>query len=115
MGRSALLAGSCTTNLLLHQVCTLVIYKSLAEQAGINSDEPECTAVAFEIWLVKYHRKWLGITILMLAGWLSEHEHDWASMSFSWPGQIYAVEVQTPPISFKASKSPPCSWAFILY
>jgi hypothetical protein len=115
MGRSALLAGSCTTNLLLHQVCTLVIYKSLAEQAGINSDEPECTAVAFEIWLVKYHRKWLGITILMLAGWLSEHEHDWASMSFSWPGQIYAVEVQTPPISFKASKSSPCSWAFILY
>jgi hypothetical protein len=101
--------------LLLHQVRTLVIYKGLAERSGIDSDEPECKASAFATWLVKYHGKRLGFSKSTLSDWVSEHQQDWPSMSFAWPGEIYAVEPRTPPYSFKASKSPPCSRVFLPY
>lgn len=95
--------------LFLHQVRTLVLYKRRAERSGVSSDEPECRAAAFETWLVKCHGKQLGFTKSTLSGWLTEHQDSWPSMSFAWPGEAYAVESQTPPYSFEASESLPCS------
>jgi hypothetical protein len=101
--------------LLLHEVRTLLIYKSLAEQTGIASEEPECTTAAFETWLIKYHGKRLGFTESTLLTWVTENPQDWVDLSFSWPGEIHVVESQDPPHSFKSSKPLSCGRLFLLY
>jgi hypothetical protein len=98
-----------------HQARALAVYKRLAEGEGIDSDEPDCTAAAFETWLARFHGVQLGFTESSLSRWVTKNAQSWASASFAWPGKVYTVRVQTILQSYEARKPPRCSPTLLKY
>lgn len=103
-GEESLTGSQFLDQLFLHQVQTLIVYKRLAEQEEVLCDEDECTAASFQTWLIKSLGERLGLTSAALSAWVAEHEGDWRSMSFGWPGPTYDVKPRASPDAFKAGK-----------
>jgi hypothetical protein len=76
--------------LFAHQARVLVVYKRLAEEHQIDSDEEGCTADALITRIVLHHG------VQLTPDW-SSRPSDWESLTFDWPDDAYSVQVRIPP------------------